>query len=252
MNSALYEGRITHHRFARASTGGVEHRFVHRSTMALLYLDELAAVGSLHPWCSTSRPAPLRWRREDFGGDLAVPLDESLRDSVEAALGTRPTGPIALLCHLRQWGWSFNPIAVAYCFAEDGSTLEAIVLEVRNTPWHERHRYVLPPDEPAPFAKAFHVSPFLSMRGSYRLVAPNPGRSLSLRLTLGDDRETTFEAQIAMTRRPLTRRALSRLLLQRPWTAIAVTTSIYAHAARLVAKRAPFFPHPTKDRGGSP
>ena len=31
-----------------------------------------------------------------------------------------------------------------YCYAEDGTTLDCIVAEITNTPWHERHSYVLP------------------------------------------------------------------------------------------------------------
>ena len=35
--------------------------------------------------------------------------------------------------------------------------------EVTNTPWHERHAYVVGPPGEHHFAKALHVSPFIGM-----------------------------------------------------------------------------------------
>ena len=65
----------------------------------------------------------------------------SARSSHER-LGHTPQGPIRLLTHLRTLGHCFNPVSFYYCFAPDGETLEAIVAEVTNTPWGERHAYV--------------------------------------------------------------------------------------------------------------
>ena len=53
-------------------------------------------------------------------------------------------GPVAVLTQLRTWGWLFNPITTYYCFDPTGSSVETDVVEVTNTPWHERTAYVLP------------------------------------------------------------------------------------------------------------
>ena len=97
-----------------------------------------------HPLWSHERANAVSFRRRDYLGDPSMPLDRSVRDLVEQRTGRRPDGPISLLTQVRTWGWLFNPISVYYCFAPDGETVDAIVVEVTNTPWHERTTYVLP------------------------------------------------------------------------------------------------------------
>ncbi len=67
-----------------------------------------------------------------------------MRDRVEAHTGVRPRGPIRLLTHLRFFGYSFNPVSFYYVFDAADRRVETIVAEITNTPWKERHAYVLP------------------------------------------------------------------------------------------------------------
>ena len=68
-----------------------------------------------------------------------------------------------------------NPVSFYYGFDEDGRTLRWILAEITNTPWGERHCYVLPRSHNEGtaaklrfrFGKDFHVSPFLPMDMSY-------------------------------------------------------------------------------------
>ena len=55
--------------------------------------------------------------------------------------------------------------------------MEWTVLEVSNTPWHERCSYVVGPPGEHRFAKAMHVSPFLPARGRPTPCATPPQRS---------------------------------------------------------------------------
>ncbi|MGC3965993.1 MAG: DUF1365 family protein [Pirellulales bacterium] len=71
------------------------------------------------------------------------PLDATVRELVESRLGFQPAGPIRLLTNLRMLGLRMNPVSFYYCYAGDGTKLEALVAEVTNTPWDERHCYVL-------------------------------------------------------------------------------------------------------------
>ena len=48
-----------------------------------------------------------------------------------------------LLTTPRTLGRSFNPVSFYYCFDPAGETVLAIVAEVTNTPWGERHAYVM-------------------------------------------------------------------------------------------------------------
>ncbi len=76
-------------------------------------------------------------------GDPGRPLDECARGAVEEATGARPSGPVRLLTGLRYFGHSFNPVSFYYCFDEGGKRVDAVVAEVENIPWGERHPYVL-------------------------------------------------------------------------------------------------------------
>jgi uncharacterized protein len=249
MESGLYEGSVVHHR-----THPVAHRF--RVPLFLLYLDlaELDRVFRGRWLWSTRRPALVRFRREDHLGDPAQPLDDAVRDLVQARSGRRPRGPVRLLTHPRSFGYGFNPVSLYYCFADDGRRLDALVAEVTNIPWRERHCYVLVPDGAAPAGglrlctpKELHVSPFMGMDVDYRWTVGVPGERLSLRIEShpsGTNAGSFFRASLALERREITGRALARTLLRYPAMSARVVANIYWQALRLRRKHAPFHPHP--------
>ncbi len=109
-NSALYEGRVRHRRLAP-----VEHGFETRVSMVLLDLSEIDDVVAAMPLWSSSRPAPVEFRRRDYLDGTDRPLADALGDLVEARLGRRPSGPSMMLTQLRSWGWLFNPITIYWC-----------------------------------------------------------------------------------------------------------------------------------------
>ncbi len=246
MRSALYEGTVTHRRHAAGATGNVAHAFSQRTTMVLLFLDELDDVFARHPLWSTRHPAPVRFRRRDYLGDPATPLDAAVRDVVAARLGRRPAGPVAMLGHLRTWGWLFNPLTLFYCFDVTGTKVEALVLEVTSTPWHERHAYVIDGlDRRTRFAKAMHVSPFMGMDQDYVLAWSPPGERIRVHLGNRDGEERLFDAGLSLARREPTRAALAGLIWRRPLQTYGVSAGIYRQALRLWRKGAPF--HPRRD-----
>jgi DUF1365 family protein len=245
--SALYEGRVRHRRHAPRP-----HAFDY--AMAQLYLD-LGEVERVFAdrWCwSTRRPALGRFDRRDFLGPADVPLDEAVRRRVEAATGARPEGPVRMLAHLRTYGHVFNPVSFYYCYAADGATLEAIVAEITNTPWRERHAYVLPVGEAErhgralrwSFPKAFHVSPFLPLQRDYAWAFTVPGADLHVHMDVFASGAREFDATLTLARRPLDGAALARLLWRHPAMTLQVLGAIHWQALRLWLKRTPVFDHP--------
>ena len=138
MNSAIFSGQVRHRRMK--PTG---HEFVYRLFMMYLDLSELDTVFKHHWFWSTRKAALARFRRENHLGDAAVPLDQAVRDLVQGETGSLPQGPIRLLTNLSYFGYCFNPVSFYYCFDAGDQHVETIVAEVNNTPWGERHCYVL-------------------------------------------------------------------------------------------------------------
>jgi len=260
LRSALYEGTVTHRRAEPV------HRFTNRVALPLLFLDEMPELRSVHPLVDLDpsphrrrRPAAVRFRRNDYLPSDAPTVREAVEETVAGA-GGRVRGPVALLGHVRTWGWLFNPLTLYYCFDPSGSFVEWTVLEVSNTPWHERCRYVVGPPGEHRFAKAMHVSPFLPAQGTYTVRYSPPAEGLRVSLDVEAPRPAApyprwdepspqrpvpqLAASLVLRRRQLDRAALARLLWSYPLMTARVSGGIYAQALRLGARRAPFHPHP--------
>lgn len=246
MNSALYEGRVRHRR-----REGVAHDFEYRLFLVALDLSELDEAFAGRWLWSTRRPAPAWFRRADFHGPREVPLDVAVRDTVERKLRRRPTGAITLVGNLRYFGLSFNPVSF-YFVNDEAGKLDAIVAEITNTPWLERHAYVLDAkacgDGPLRFrfAKDFHVSPFLDMDYEYVWTFSRPEERLIVHMENRKNGEVAFDATMSMERVAISGKSLAGALARHPWMTAKVLLAIYVQAARLKWKGATFHVHPKK------
>ncbi len=255
MNSALYFGQVDHRRIQPH-----RHEFSYPLFMVYLDLSELDEVFRGRWLWSATRPAVARFRRADYLGDPQRPLHEEVRNVVEASGRPRPGGPVRMLTHLRYLGYVQNPVTFYYCFDTRDEAVDAVVAEVTNTPWGERHAYVVgagavtDPEEldtppageagPTTFAKAFHVSPFMPMDQRYRWAFTPPEAELGVHMENLEEGQKVFEATLRLQRREISGRSLAGALARHPWMTARVATAIYAQALRLWLKRTPFFLHP--------
>jgi len=235
--SCLYEGSIFHLRHEPP------RHFRHPLALAYLDLEELPALldGRL------VRPGPglVRFRRRDYLGDPHGDLDQTVRNLVEGQLGQRPRGPVRLLTQLRSFGHCFNPVSLYYCFDESAEQIEAMVAEVTNTPWGERHAYVIPRGV-GRFEKSLHVSPFLDMDQTYSCRSSLPAGDLSVRIENTRQGTPVFQALLSLRRRELTPRSMRAMTVRYPAATLRVLGLIYMHAIGLRLAGAPSFPHPVK------
>ncbi len=247
-NNALYFGRVRH-----ARNDSVAHEFEYDVCFVLLDLDELDTVFAGRWFWSTSRPALAWFRRADYHGDAAVPLKQAVLDTVEKRLGRRPNGRVRMLTTPRMFFLSFNPVTFYYCYDAAGA-LDAIAAEITNTPWLERHTYVLDAAAAATrgtlalqfhFAKTFHVSPFIAMDCEYDWKFTVPEDRASIHMENARGGRVFFAATMALSRREMSAVSLARTLLVHPWLTAKVVLAIYWQALRLRLKGATFYSHPT-------
>lgn len=247
MESRIYEGWVRHRRKTP-----VENAFTY--SLFLMYLDlaELPRVFERRWLWSTRRFAFARFKRSDHLGDPTRPLDECVRDLVEEKIGERPTGPIRLLTHLRYFGYAMNPVSFYYCYQPNDQQPFAVVAEVNNTPWGERHCYVI--ERPVRSNdgganhvwqdKEFHVSPFMKMEMQYRWLLTPPADSLTIHIENHTDGSNPFDVTMRLKQKPITTLNLASVLLRYPIMTAKVAYAIYWQAVRLWWKGCPFVPHP--------
>lgn len=246
--SALYFGHVLHRRHQPHA-----HAFRYPIAQLLLDLDELDSVFAGRWLWSVNRRNVAEFRRSDYFGDPDQPLADAVRDYAARDLGYRPQGPVRLLTHLRFGGHVFNPVSFYYCYRADGQTLDCIVAEITNTPWKERHAYVLPvaralqgsQDLRWQFDKAFHVSPFMAMDCHYDWRFNVPGERLRVHMQVWRDGVRQFDATQSMQRRPVDGPGLARVLAAYPLMTVQVVAAIHWQALRLWLKRNPVHDHPS-------
>jgi DUF1365 family protein len=248
LHSAVYTGWVRHRRHAPKA-------LTFRYPIFLMYLDlaELEQVFARRWLWSVGRRNLAQFRRSDYLGDPAQPLDEAVRDRVQQHTGERPLGPVRMLTHLRYFGHCFNPVTFYYCH-DAQQRLHSIVAEITNTPWRQRHAYVLPVAAARShgsvhawrFDKRFHVSPFMAMAHQYAWRLSEPGAQLRVHMDVLDAQPAArrFDATLVLRRREMSGASLAQALLRYPAMTVQVLAKIHWQALRLWLRGNPVHDHP--------
>ncbi|TMW55421.1 hypothetical protein Poli38472_013312 [Pythium oligandrum] len=222
VESKIMTGTVFHGRH-----DGVKNAFRYPTVMALLSLDDLYLSSLFNDrwYMSLNASNILAFHRSDHFGDpkrtlkscVLQLIQDECNLSAEELEGA--VGQVFILTTIRCLGYSFNPISIYYCMSfEDPSKCLYVVLEVTNTPWLEKHCYVLRTSESEAdtdglidvrFVKAMHVSPFFKMDCEYRIRLNHPGtlmehpdQELRMLLELHDHEKPGGTAQTAETKEP--------------------------------------------------
>ena len=236
---ALAEGGVTHDRRVP-----LRHRFHYRVYQWLVDVDQPPCLPVwLRPFAS--------FRSADH---LGAP-DRTIRSNLEDFCGQRGIdvrgGRILMLANARVLGHVFDPLSVFWCL-DDESRVRCVVAEVHNT-YGERHAYLLDVDAAgrASTDKAFYVSPFFTVDGSYDLRFLLDSRRVATTVRLRQSERTVFSAAFSGTLRPATPTRLVSVLVRRPFMTQRVSLLIRAHGVWLWLRRLPVAPRAGQHQKGT-
>jgi cyclopropane-fatty-acyl-phospholipid synthase len=182
--------------------------------------------------------------------------NENLKDKIAAVLEkigyTEPFHRIELISFARYFNIIFRPVSFFICYNSENNC-RLILAEVHNT-FRESHLYVLHKldvqSDTMCFEcpKAFHVSPFFDMRGSYKIRFKDDGNTVDIAIELikpecGE--KPIFFARLIGKGRTLTPNTFYRTLLKYPFNAMLNMPRILRQSITLyVRKKLPVFSKP--------
>mgnify|MGYP001304664028 CR=1 FL=1 len=245
--SYIYTGTVGHRRFTPFN-----HFFNYPLFMAYIDLNTINNLQKKSWLWNVNQAALISFHREDYHGEPDTDLSDSVRKTVYKSIGKKIKGPIRLLTHLRYFGYCFNPVSFYYCYDEKDSEVEVIMAEVTNTPWKERHPYIIHNKNDkkrnlkANFEKELHVSPFWGMDHNYEWLFSQPGKKLYVNMKNFKSNQKVFDATLTMERNSFTKKELIRQVIRFPFITMVVVFRIHFQAFKLWIKKAPFFVHPNK------
>ena len=265
MHSSIYQGWIRHRRFTP-----VNNAFKYPIFMMYLDLDEVEAFFKRKWYCGYERFNLVSYKRQDFFEPEKPDLKQAVIDRVlQYYIDHKCTTPdihsVRMLGHVRYFGFNFNPVVFYYCF-DAGNRLQAILSEITNTPWGERHSYVhaiegvesLSGSETKTtiyeqqkkyrfeFEKRFHVSPFNPMNMDYNWVFSQPSQKLHVHmdnLIQSNEAQKHFDATLMLDEYSL-KQDFGKIMIRQPFITVKVVLGIYWQALKLWVKRSPFYDHP--------
>lgn len=236
---------------AQIFLGNVSHRRLRPTVNAFAYpvFYIQLPLRDLHAACcaifSVDRGNLLSFHQRDHG-----PRDGSpLLPWIQALLrehGLPDNGEIVLQTFPRVLGYVFNPVSFWFCHNRSGDLI-AVLAEVNNT-FGGRHNYLLHnpgglpirSDQALKTEKAFHVSPFCDVVGSYCFRFLLRGSLQLSRIDYDDGAGDLLLTSISGKPHTWSTFALLVTFLRIPFLTFGVITRIHWQAFRLWLKRVPF------------
>lgn len=245
IGSVIYSGKVRHRRFIHTW-----HEFSYRLFMFCFDIAAIDVEFKNIPQVSVEKFNWFSFRRKNYLANSEIQLDQAARELVKEKQGIYPTGKIYLLTHLSCLGYCFNPISLYFVFKNDSQELDFLIVEVTNTPWGEKHSYVLAnPAKPHQniykynIKKELHVSPFLAMDYEYQFSLKVDNQKIILHIENYRQQKLHFDATLSLSPVPLNTISATKVFLNFPLITHKVSASIYWQAFKLWVKGVPFHAH---------
>lgn len=242
----IYCGNVIHKRFSPK-----KHCFNYRLYMLALDVFEIEKNHKNQGLFGFSWYHPLRFVEKDYLRGEPKLLSDRITHKVRLLNGHEDIKRIVMLVQVRCFGIYFSPANFYFCYDKNDNCTQMLA-EVSNTPWNERHYYLvdlLTGSEALKTKKAFQVSPFLDLDMSYFWSINPPKEEDDKLLVKIENRrdnlhdnvdEKIFEATLMLRKQAFNKRNLLRTWCQLPVMTIKVVSAIYWQALKLIIKRVPF------------
>ncbi len=250
----IYTGKVYHQRFSPK-----QHSFNYKLFMLALDVEQMDKLQGATGVFGFSRFKPLWFNAKDYlrsdndskNSHHSEPntLTARITDKVQQLGGSDDISRITMLVQVRCFGIYFSPANFYFCYNHNDDCQQMLV-EVSNTPWHERHYYLVDIKQKHICEKEFQVSPFmdLNMRYHWRVKPPETDKTLLIDIenhkTHGDMNKV-FAAGLAMQAKPLTAKNIFKTWCSLPVMTMKIIASIYWQAVKLFVKRIPFIGYQT-------
>ncbi|KTC87470.1 MULTISPECIES: DUF1365 domain-containing protein [Legionella] len=246
----IFTGEVRHRRFTPKT-----HQFSYKLFMFCFDIGDLPNSFKDIKQVSIEKFNWFSFRRINYLSHPEIPLDEYARQLVVAKFHTYPKGKIYLLTHLTCLGYCFNPISLYFIFDETNQQLDYLIIEVTNTPWGEKHNYVLESSGKPKndlyhyqFQKELHVSPFMAMNYEYQFNLKLNKREIIVHMENHIDGKKDFDATLRLKASAQKAPLFTKVFKRYPWITYKLAVAIYWQALKLWLKGVPFHFHPKRDK----
>lgn len=241
-NSAIYQGRVRHRRFAPKA-----HAFYYSLYMLSLDLDDVANGTVFNFLLGTHWYNPIRFVAKDYVKGEPIDLSVRIKNKVHELGGSFNEGRISILVQARCLGVYFSPANFYFCYEMQAGVevCRYMLAEVSNTPWNQKHYYLVDLAIQAPSEKVFHVSPFMDLNMKYKWkINPPSQRSKGMLIHIENEKSENkaiiFDATLALKKSDFSDKALFKVWCGLPVMTWNIMAGIYSQALALFLKRIPF------------
>ena len=236
--NSLCIGKVWHKRYSPKV-----HEFSYKLNSWLINLQELDCLNTNSRLVNMANRALYRLKPQNYLRDFEGDLTTKIRNQF-ISLGVMLNGheEFYLLGQLSNLGIYFSPLNLYFCYLGDACSF--VMAEVSNTPWNERHYYLLDISKSEIVTnKKFHVSPFFGLNQDYKWHFDLSNEGIQFTIDSYEEGVKVFSAGYRGSFNLLSARKVSSKIITAPLTGYKILCGIYFEALRIWLKKISYVPY---------